>query len=146
MTALQRVNGGALARPPFSLIDEMLRDFGNVGFARARATNVFLDDVQETEDAYVISCDVPGVDPKDIQLTIEGDTVSVRAERKTAHNTTLIEHTYTVSGVDAERADARCDKGVLTLTLPKAESAKKRIIPVRLPERSESSAPDGQQG
>jgi HSP20 family protein len=132
MTALQRVNGGALARPPFSLIDEMLRDFGNVGFARA--ANVFLDDMQERDDAYVITCDVPGVDAKDIELSIEGDTVSVRAERKSARNTTLIEHTYTVSGVDAARADACCDKGVLTVTLPKAESAKKRTIPVRLPE------------
>lgn len=135
MTALQRANGGALARTPFSLVDEMLRDFGTVGFARA--ANVFLhDDVQETEDGYVITCDVPGVDSKDIELSVEGDTVFVRAERKDARNTTIIEHTYTVRGVDPSRADARCDKGVLTVTLPKAESAKKRTIPVRLPERS----------
>lgn len=138
MTALQRANGGVLARPPvsqspFALMDEMLRDFGNVGFARA--TKLFHDGVQETDDGYVLTCDVPGVDAKDIELTVEGDTVYVRAERKSANDTTIIEHTFSLSGVDAEKADARCDKGVLTITLPKREAAKKRTIQVRLPER-----------
>lgn len=144
MTALQRFNrnnGGTLARPPFaplapfSLLDDMLRDFGNVGFAR-------MNDVEESDDAYVVSCDVPGVDPKDIQLSIEGDTLSVRAERKNANSTTVIEHAYTVRGIAPDKIEARCDKGVLTVTLPKAEAAKKRTIPVQavgLPQGSSGS-------
>ncbi|HVL24078.1 MAG TPA: Hsp20/alpha crystallin family protein [Thermomicrobiales bacterium] len=105
-------------------------------------------DVRETPDRYEIFGSVPGMAPEDVDITILGDTVRIRGERRaSAHQDEeedgvrwLIrerhaggfERTITLpASVRAEEASAEFRDGVLTITLPKADEAKARTIPVR---------------
>jgi len=100
-------------------------------------------DVAETEDAFVIKASLPGIKPEDVQITVHGDTLTIRGENKAEEEKKgehwhLRERRYgsfqrsvaLATPVDPDRAEARHEHGVLTLTLPKSESAKPRQIKV----------------
>ena len=90
-------------------------------------------DVKETDGGYTVHAEVPGVPKEDIQVSIEGNVVSLRAEvrqhdQKTEGEKVLRSERYYGSvarsfqlpaDIDAAQAKARYDNGVLTLTLPK---------------------------
>lgn len=92
-------------------------------------------DVKEGDDAYTVSAEMPGVRKEDIQVTIEGGMVMVRAEVKQQDTQTKDEKVLrseryfgSVSrgislpeNVDQSQAKAKYDNGVLTLTLPKKQ-------------------------
>ena len=92
-------------------------------------------DVKETDGGYTVHAEVPGVPKEDIQLSIEGNVVSLRAEvrqhdQKTEGEKVLRSERYFGSvarsfqlpvDVDAAQAKAKYDNGVLTLTLPKKQ-------------------------
>lgn len=92
-------------------------------------------DVKESDDAYTVSAEMPGVRKEDIQVTIEGGMVMVRAEVKQQDTQTKDEKVLrseryfgSVSrgislpeNVDQSQAKAKYDNGVLTLTLPKKQ-------------------------
>lgn len=99
-------------------------------------------DVYTTKDAIVIRASVPGVKPDDVEITIEGTTVNIRGENKAPQeegNFILQEHRYGSFSrsidlgipVQADKAEAKFENGVLTLTIPKAEEIKPRIIKVK---------------
>jgi HSP20 family protein len=103
-------------------------------------------DVRETPEQFVITASVPGVPPSDIDISVLGDTLRIRGERKEeteetgdGHRWLLRERRFgaferTVSlptSVAADRAVADFKDGVLTVTLPKAEAAKAQTIPVK---------------
>ena len=97
-------------------------------------------DVKETKDAFELVCDLPGIDKKDISLTIKDKLLTIAAERKT---TPLMEEgkeeskvsyrrlerfsgalTRTIKlpdSIDRDRITAVCKDGQLTITLPKQE-------------------------
>ncbi len=100
-------------------------------------------DVRETENEFVVQASLPGVKPEDVQITVQGDVLTIRAETKAqeekkGENWLLRERrsgSYQRSiglsaPVNADRSSARFDHGVLTLTLPKAEEAKPKQIKV----------------
>lgn len=90
-------------------------------------------DVRETGDAYTVQAEIPGVPKEDIQVAIDGNVVSLRAEIKQQDSTSQDEKTLRseryfgavsrsfqlASDIDQSQAKARYDNGVLTLTLPK---------------------------
>ena len=90
-------------------------------------------DVKETDGGYTVHAEVPGVPKEDIQVSIEGNVVSLRAEvrqhdQKTEGEKVLRSERYFGSvarsfqlpaDVDAAQAKAKYDNGVLTLNLPK---------------------------
>ncbi len=90
-------------------------------------------DVKETGDAYTVQAEIPGVPKEDIQVAIDGNVVSLRAEIKQQDSTSQDEKTLRseryfgavsrsfqlASDIDQSQAKARYDNGVLTLTLPK---------------------------
>ncbi|MBU4422692.1 MAG: Hsp20/alpha crystallin family protein [Gammaproteobacteria bacterium] len=92
-------------------------------------------DVKETDGGYTVHAEVPGVPKEDIQVSIEGNVVSLRAEvrqhdQKTEGEKVLRSERYFGSvarsfqlpvDVDAVQAKAKYDNGVLTLTLPKKQ-------------------------
>ena len=92
-------------------------------------------DVKETDGGYTVHAEVPGVPKEDIQVSIEGNVVSLRAEvrqhdQKTEGEKVLRSERYFGSvarsfqlpvDVDAAQAKANYDNGVLTLTLPKKQ-------------------------
>jgi HSP20 family protein len=107
---------------------------------RAEAVPV---DIRETENAYVVRASVPGIRPEDLDISVQGDTLTIRGEAKAeeeraGENWVVREHRYGTlqrtltlpSAVNADRAEAHCEHGVLTLTLPKAEEAKLRRVPI----------------
>lgn len=96
----------------------------------------------ENESELVIRAELPGVAEKDLEITLERGTLTIRGERKdepprgyTAvrreRRSMRFSHSYSLPArVDSEKATAMLEDGVLVLTLPKAEESKPRQIPV----------------
>ena len=101
-------------------------------------------DIRETENALIVKADLPEVDEKDIDIRIENGTLALKGERKFEKDETgkggyhRIERSYGTFAryftlpetVDAEKVSAEFKNGVLTVTLPKKETAKPRTIKV----------------
>ena len=101
------------------------------GFPEAQMMTPTLD-VKENEKEIVVKADLPGMDEKDINLTIHNGVLSLRGEKKSEHtdqreNYHMMERSYgsfqrsirLPDTIDEDKAEARFDKGVLTITLPK---------------------------
>ena len=102
-------------------------------------------DVSSTEEAVTIEAALPGVRPEDVEITVHQDnlTISVKeqAERETKDGERVYRElrrssgsrTLTLpSGMDTDNASASFDNGLLRLSIPRAEAAKPRQIPVNL--------------
>jgi len=96
-----------------------------------------LSDIQETDKNIIVNLDMPGVDKKDIILTIRDNLLEVKAERKKEEkkikkNLYQYERSYTgfyrvlplPSSVKPEKAKAEYKDGVLTITIPKLKKEK----------------------
>jgi HSP20 family protein len=103
-------------------------------------------DVKETPDSFIVTASVPGVPPSDIDISVLGETLRIRGSRKEEVEETgegnrwllrerrfgAFERTVSLpTAVESESATADFQDGVLTITLPKAEVAKPRSIPVK---------------
>ena len=101
-------------------------------------------DIKEGEDAYEVSADVPGVDPKDIDVSLEDGVLTVKGERKTESQDEGLGYTRTERAygsffrrftlpdtADAENISARTEHGVLRLHVPKKEKALPKKISVQ---------------
>jgi HSP20 family protein len=98
-------------------------------------------DIEEREDHYVISMDVPGVSKDDIRIEMQGNQLMISGVRKEEtrrdeKNLRRIERSYGTfqrvftlpQGVDADKIEASCENGVLMLAVPKTAEAKARQI------------------
>ena len=107
---------------------------------RAAAFTLPLD-ITEAENDFVVMASLPGVKPEDVQTTLLGDTLTIRGESKADEErkgqTWLArERRYgsfqrSVSlgtPINADKATAQFEHGVLTLTLPKSEQARPKQI------------------
>ena len=99
-------------------------------------------DVYTTSEEIVISASLPGLTPDEVDIAIEGDTLTIRGElRQPLENVDYLfqeracgtfSRTLTLNvPVEAENAEAVFEDGVLTLTLPKSEETKPKIIKVK---------------
>jgi HSP20 family protein len=99
-------------------------------------------DIYTTKDAVIIRASVPGVKPSDVEITVEGRTVTIRGEAKAPQEEgafLLQEQRYGSFArsieldlpIQADKAEAKFENGVLTLTGPKAEEIKPRVIKVK---------------
>lgn len=108
-------------------------------------------DVEETADELRFTFEVPGLDPEDLEISVERDALVVSGEKR--RQSSKENGGYRVSErqygrfvrsfrlpgeFDPDRVTAHFDQGVLTITLPKPEASKPRRIPVR------SAQPDRQ--
>jgi HSP20 family protein len=120
-----------------------MRWMGNLEpFRRSQADfdfNVPAVDVTEDEKAYRISAELPGLDEKSIDLSLSGDRLTLKAEKRQEKeeknkNYYLSERSYGAfqrsfglpSGVDQDKISATFAKGVLTITLPKTAEAQEQ--------------------
>ena len=100
-------------------------------------------DIEETEEAVVLSADLPGVDEKDIEITVHQGVLVLSGKREDtrdeeSENSVYRERRYGSffrrfrlgSKVDPDAIVAAYKNGVLTVTLPKKEEAKPKQIPV----------------
>ena len=101
-------------------------------------------EVKEREDAFVLQADVPGVKETDLDISVNGNVLTVSGsrqatERKEGETYYLYERNYgsfsrsfTISSaVDASRVEAEMNDGVLSIHLPKREEAKPRQIEIK---------------
>jgi HSP20 family protein len=101
--------------------------------------------VYETEDAYVVTAELPGVDREALDVSVEGQRLSLRGERKVEHpqdekaslhrrerQAGIFRRTLELPGeVDAEKTEAVYRNGVLTVKIHKAEQSRPRRISVQ---------------
>lgn len=102
------------------------------------AVNVWSDTAQT-----VVKAEVPGVDPKDLDISVQGDLLTLRGERSPADPKGAVCHRQERSvgrfqrtlrlpyEIDAKQVTARTDQGILTVTLPRAESSKPKRIAIQ---------------
>ena len=99
-------------------------------------------DVYSTADAFVVHADVPGAEPEDVNVTIEGDTLTIKAQlpeplegvEYSLQERDSGEYSRTLSfsvAIQPEAAEATFEKGVLTLIIPKAEEVKPKTIKIK---------------
>jgi HSP20 family protein len=145
MTRWNPVTSSLVSREPFfrmvdSLFNEFVNGAGEDLVSRAWVPAV---DIQETEDAYRLYAELPGLTKDDIQITLENNVLRLSGERKLEKDVKRddyhrVERTYGTfsrsfalpSQVNAEGVQATFENGVLTLTVPKSESAKPRRIAI----------------
>ncbi|MEV4315867.1 Hsp20/alpha crystallin family protein [Actinocrispum sp. NPDC049592] len=100
-----------------------------------------LADVSETDDAYVVEVDLPGVKRDDVNINLDGDELSVTGEikdveregqfRTRTRRTGAFGYRVTLPrNVDADNIAAGLAEGVLTIRVPKANAAKPRRIQI----------------
>jgi HSP20 family protein len=122
---------------PFRDFDRLTR-----GVASSRSTGWISMDAYRQGDQVVVNLDLPGVDPGSVDVTVEKDTLTIKAERRwdVAEGDRVLvserpQGTFTRrlllgEALDGERTEARYDNGVLTLTVPVAEQAKPRKVEI----------------
>jgi HSP20 family protein len=100
-------------------------------------------DVRETADAYIVEIDLPGIDPKDTEVLVEGRTLSIRG--RFSEETEEKEGNYLLRErrqgqfmravalpgmVEVDKVSSKFDNGQLTVTLPKASQNRARRIEI----------------
>jgi HSP20 family protein len=136
-----------------SIQDEMNQLFGQAlgqggraatgGEAGARAWAPALD-IAERNDAYVVTVEVPGIKPEELEITVENGALTISGERRFETETKeqqfhRIERRYGAfrrsitlpNRVKADAIDASFEDGLLRVVVPKAEEAKPKRIEVR---------------
>lgn len=141
---------------PWNLLNNLQRDIYNV--ERNSEYNRLNDDdasvatanwapsvdISEDKDSFKLIADIPGVNPEDIDISMERGVLTIKGERQSestqeAENYRRVER---VSGqfyrrftlpdtADADKIEAKSEHGVLTITIPKQEVAVSRRIEVK---------------
>jgi HSP20 family protein len=99
-------------------------------------------DILETDDAWVVEAEVPGVDPDDVNVEVRDSEVSISGEIKERERKGILRrrtrrvgefdfHVTLPGQVDPENVDANAHNGVLTVRIPKPEQARARRIEVQ---------------
>ena len=122
---------------PFSDFDRLSRQVWGTGRA-----NFMPADAYRKDDRFYLHLDLPGVDPDSIDITVEKNNLTVTAERRfeTSGDEQLLlnerpsgsysRQFFLGESLDTDAIEAGYDHGVLTVTLPIAETAKARKISV----------------
>ena len=100
-------------------------------------------DIYETENDIVLKAELPGIDPQDVEVKVEDNTLYLKGERKFEkevmnENYHRVERSYgsfarsfsLPNSISAEKVKAEFKDGLLTLTLPKREEAKPKTIKI----------------
>ena len=101
-------------------------------------------DMYQTDDDVVVKAVVPGMKPEEVQISITGDVLTIKGETKSENDTK--EKAYHIreqrwgsfersvslpTAVKSDKAEAAFENGVLTITLPKAEDVKPKMISIK---------------
>jgi HSP20 family protein len=120
-------------------LNRIFSDFeGETGLStRTPRTNI-----QETDNAYVLELEMPGLSREDVEVSFENDTIIVRGEKqeKTENKEekgvirreyhTRFERSFSVHGIDPDQVSAKMENGILLVTLPKSRERLGRKISV----------------
>jgi len=134
---------------PWSLLSQLSREIDRMGGAPGRDEPAVVSDwapavdIREDKDAYVLHADLPGVDPKDIEVNMEKGVLTIRGERKSEtkeerENYKRIERVHGTffrsftlpDTADSDRISAKHENGVLEIHIPKQAKVQPRRISV----------------
>lgn len=135
---------------PWSMLNQLRREMERMvegenaeGSAIATADWTPAVDIKETDTAFVITADIPGVDPKDIEVNMENGVLTIRGERKEEKEEekegykriervrgTFYRRFSLPDTADADKISAKSKNGVLEITIPKQEKVQPRKIAV----------------
>jgi HSP20 family protein len=111
-------------------------------------------DIAERDNSFVVQAAMPGIAPEDIQVTVKGNTLTIRGEHKDEEERgdqnwlvrerrgqSFYRSVSLPAAVNADKAEAKYENGVLTLTLPKADEALPKQIRIGGQARGETGQP-----
>lgn len=131
--------------PTFPMAEDFFENFFGRDWPLGEG-NIFTPslDLTESEDAYHVQVDLPGIDPKEIDLSFEDGVLTLSGERKSEHEDKKegyyrLERSYgqfsrslrLPNNVDADKVAADYKDGVLKITVPKAERSKAKRISIK---------------
>ncbi len=137
---------------PWSLFDQLNRELTKplVAFEKDENGDVATPgwspsvDITENDDNFTLLADIPGVDPKAIEVSMDKSILTVKGERKTEEkaekgNYRRVERHYGLfyrrftlpDSANADKIEARSENGVLKVTIPKKEVAQARRITIK---------------
>ncbi len=125
-------------------MDRVFEDFFSRSSANIEGYGSIDINMVQTDDAVVIKASIPGVKPEDINISVTGDTLTIRGETKEdgefdASDYHIREMRFgsfarsilLPSQIVSDKANAEFENGVLKLTLPKAEEVKPKTITIK---------------
>ena len=136
----------------FGLFRKEVENLKNRFFGKMPMENIFSEDwtpavdVSETKDKILINAELPGVDPKDVKVSISGNRLIIQGEKKKEEKEEDEQH-YSVERyygsfqrifqlpdnvLAGDQIKATFNKGILVITLPKTEEAKKKEIEIKV--------------
>jgi HSP20 family protein len=140
MTLTRQSQGGDVAR---RMLNRWFSEgFGGPTYEASIADTAPSLNVRETPDAYLVEVELPGIDPEDVDVTLEGRTVTIRGsyqERDERQGTyllrewrsgTFLRSVALPTMIDAEQASSEVRNGELILTLPKAAQHRARRLQI----------------
>jgi HSP20 family protein len=109
-----------------------------------------LVDIEETDDAWIIEAELPGVRREDVNVEVDGAELAITGEIKERERTGILrrrtrpvgrfEYRVTLpSAIDSSKIDANLKDGILTVRVPKPENARPRRIEVQTQEPREAA-------
>lgn len=137
---------------PFGELERMRQEMDRLtqgmlyrGIQRPRVAGVFpLVNITEDKDSFFLRAELPGVQPDNLDISATSNTVTISGERRITDESDgnkyhrrereggLFSRVVSLPDqVDAEKIEASCSNGVLTVTIPKAEKSKPRQISVK---------------
>ncbi len=140
--------------PLMEEIEEIARDFSRRTGFNGETLSPYTD-IQEEKDQLVVKTELPGINEADLEVTLEDNILTIKAEKKeettedTTHHTreryygTYVRSISLPYHVNGDKVSATFEKGVLELRLPKAEELKARRIEIKaqLPEAKPKRRP-----
>jgi HSP20 family protein len=128
---------------PFRDLDRLTQQLWNTGGSGSSLRGMPMD-AYRRGDRFVVHFDLPGVDPDHLELTVEKNVLTVKAERGWERQEgdepvaaeriqgTFTRQLFLGETLDADHIEANYEQGVLTLTIPVAEAAKPRKVEVEV--------------
>ena len=140
---------------PFRELERMRREMDRLwdSFFEGRASRKVEEvaewsptlDVSETKNDLVVKAEIPGIDPKDIDISLANEMLTIKGEKKQEkeekeENYHLVERSYGSFArtirlpreVQSDKISASYKNGILKVTLPKSEEAKKKEIKIKV--------------
>ena len=144
----------AFSYDPFRDLDTLTERMLSRASDAGQATRAMPVDLFRSGDHYVLRCDLPGADPGSVDVGVDGRTLTIRAQRSAQPEDvewlaqeratgTFVRQLTLGRGLDLDRIEATYADGVLSLSLPVAEEAKPRRIPVTTGAGAEKPAISG---